>query len=79
MEIRLLGPTEVVHDDGTVVVPGATKVRQMLALLAHEPGRTRSVEVIIDEPFDARSAWARILDLLELDTPEALRRAGARS
>ena len=48
MEVRLLGTIEAVRDDATSAELGATKVRQLLALLAHDPGRSYAVNVIID-------------------------------
>ena len=55
------------------------KVLEVLGQVIDTDGDVDAVEVIADEPIDARSAWARILDLLELDSSESLRRAGARS
>ena len=49
MEVRLLGPLEVVDDSGqTVAVPGARQ-RALLALLALNPGRVTSAEHLINE------------------------------
>ncbi len=53
MEVRLLGPLEVVDDRGeTVAVPGARQ-RALLALLALNPGRVTSAEHLIDELWSA--------------------------
>jgi DNA-binding SARP family transcriptional activator len=48
VEVRLFGPVELVGDDGFIVDVGAPKVRQLLAVLASDPGRVRSVDVIAD-------------------------------
>ncbi len=48
VDVRLLGTTELERDDGSLAELGAAKVRQLLALLAHDPGRPHSVEVIVD-------------------------------
>src|SRR4051812_1152813 len=48
MELRLLGPIELVGDDGVAVrLPGG-KPRAMLAMLALEAGRVVSVERLVD-------------------------------
>jgi DNA-binding SARP family transcriptional activator len=52
MQIRLLGPTEVVRGDGELVALGAAKVRLLAVFLACEPGRVRSVDAIIDCLWD---------------------------
>ena len=84
MEIRLLGPLEVRLDDGSVVEPTAAKVRQLLALLALDPGRVRSVDSIVDTLWgDASPASAQNLvqgyvsDLRRLLGAAAVVRSGA--
>ena len=48
MEFRLLGPTELIDDDGVAIgLPGG-KPRVLLALLALEEGRVVSVERLVD-------------------------------
>jgi predicted ATPase/DNA-binding SARP family transcriptional activator/Tfp pilus assembly protein PilF len=46
LEIRLLGPLELVTDDGLVLLP--TKQRRLLAALLVRVGETRSTDVLID-------------------------------
>jgi predicted ATPase/DNA-binding SARP family transcriptional activator len=48
MEIRLLGPMEVVGDDGVAIALPGGKPRVLLALLALEEGRVVSVERLVD-------------------------------
>ncbi len=48
MEFRLLGPLELVDDDGQVVELSAPKPRALLALLLLESGRVVSVDRIVD-------------------------------
>ncbi len=48
MEVRLLGVVEVRNDHGVALEITAAKTRWLLVFLALEPGRTRSVESIID-------------------------------
>ena len=43
LEVRLLGPVEV-RRNGTSVHIGGPRQRALLALLAIQPGRTRSVD-----------------------------------
>src|SRR5258706_1423861 len=47
-EVRLLGPVEV-RRDGTLVQLGGPRQRGLLALLALQPGRTRSVDDLVEE------------------------------
>src|SRR5262245_837572 len=48
MEVRLLGPLEVVGDDGTPVSVGGPRPRALLALLALRPGEVVSTDRLID-------------------------------
>lgn len=47
MEIRVLGPIEVIGDDGPVRLAGAMQ-RRLLAALVSQPGQTRSCDGLID-------------------------------
>jgi DNA-binding SARP family transcriptional activator/tetratricopeptide (TPR) repeat protein len=49
VQFRVLGPLEVVADDGTPVGLGGTKQRAVLALLVAEAGRAVSVDRIVDQ------------------------------
>src|ERR671937_1442965 len=48
MELRLLGPIELVGDDGVAIALPGGKPRVLLALLALEEGRVVSVERLVD-------------------------------
>ncbi|GGM13181.1 BTAD domain-containing putative transcriptional regulator [Dactylosporangium sucinum] len=49
MEFRILGPLEVVTGDGAPVDLGTPKQRAVLAMLAAQPGRTVSVQRLVEE------------------------------
>src|SRR6266545_4376751 len=46
MEVRVLGPLELVADDGPITLPA--KERRLLAALAIRVGETRSTDLLID-------------------------------
>ena len=48
IEFRILGPLEVVADDGEPLVLGAPKQRALLALLLFDAGRAVSTDHLID-------------------------------
>jgi DNA-binding SARP family transcriptional activator len=48
MEVRVLGPVEVVDDDGTELTVGSPKQRELLELLAAHVGEVVSTDRIID-------------------------------
>jgi predicted ATPase/DNA-binding SARP family transcriptional activator len=48
MEVRLLGPVDVVADDGSVVAVPGQKLQLLLAALASERGRVVSAERLVD-------------------------------
>lgn len=49
MRLRLLGPFEIVTDDGLTHTPGPPKVAQTLALLATQPGEVVSSDTLVRE------------------------------
>jgi DNA-binding SARP family transcriptional activator len=51
MQVLLLGPLEVVDDDGTVVALSGTKIRALTALLALEAGRVVSTDRLIERLY----------------------------
>jgi predicted ATPase/DNA-binding SARP family transcriptional activator len=55
VELRLLGPLELVSDDGTVVALPAGNLRLVLALLALEDGRVVSSERLIEQIWNERA------------------------
>src|SRR5437016_4754241 len=55
MEFRLLGPLEVVGDDGKPIKLPAGKPRALLALLGLEAGRVVSLDRIVDVLWGERS------------------------
>lgn len=48
MRFEILGPTEVLGDDGTGIPVGGPRVRALLALLALEPGRVVGADQLVD-------------------------------
>jgi predicted ATPase/DNA-binding SARP family transcriptional activator len=54
VELRLLGPLEVVADDGTVVDVRGDKPRRLLALVALRPGEVVSSSRLVDELWGDR-------------------------
>src|SRR5262252_7642733 len=57
VEIRLLGPTQVVRDGEPVTLPRSRKVRALLAFLALSPKpvtRSRLCDLLWDVPNDPR-------------------------
>ena len=53
MEVRVLGPPDVVGDDGSVLVLAA-KQRRLLAALTADPGKSRTVDALIDALWPER-------------------------
>src|SRR5829696_10365430 len=53
LELRLLGPLEVLRDGAEIALGGA-KPRALLAVLALEPGRVVSVDRLIESLWPAR-------------------------
>src|SRR5205085_3019254 len=49
MQFRILGPLEVLADDGTRVVIGGAKPRALLATLVARPNEAVSVDRLVDE------------------------------
>src|SRR5919197_3929404 len=63
LEVRLLGPVEL-RRDGTPVQLGGRRQRALLALLAVQPGQSRSVDELVEElwagePSEAAAASLR--------------------
>ena len=60
---RVLGPIEVIDDNGHPVIPPSTMVRGLLAALLAEPGRTVAIHRLIDalwnEPPDSAESNLR--------------------
>src|SRR5690349_17963008 len=54
MQVRLLGPVEVVSDDGLVTAVPGLRRRAVLAVLGLHPGRTVSIDQLIDVVWDER-------------------------
>jgi len=52
MQVRLLGPVEVVSDDGIVTAVPGLRRRAVLAVLGLNPGRTVSLDQLIDVVWD---------------------------
>ncbi|MFF3325913.1 BTAD domain-containing putative transcriptional regulator [Streptomyces sp. NPDC002889] len=52
MHFRVLGPTQVLHDDGAPVALGGARLRALLTVLALRAGRTVPVGVLVDEVWD---------------------------
>ncbi len=52
LDIRLLGPLEVVDDQGAPVPLGAPKLRAVLHVLALEPGRAVPVDRLVEDVWD---------------------------
>ncbi|WP_326802225.1 winged helix-turn-helix domain-containing protein [Streptomyces sp. NBC_01788] len=49
---RILGTTQALRPDGTVVPLGGARLRALLTVLALRPGRTVPVRVLVDEVWD---------------------------
>ncbi|MFF4757343.1 BTAD domain-containing putative transcriptional regulator [Streptomyces sp. NPDC001292] len=49
---RILGTTQALRPDGTVVQVGGARLRALLTVLALRPGRTVPVRVLVDEVWD---------------------------
>ncbi|WP_020523251.1 AfsR/SARP family transcriptional regulator [Catelliglobosispora koreensis] len=70
MKISLLGPAEVRADDGTLVDLGGARVRTLLIRLALEPGRTVSLDALVDAvwvddpPGNAANALQQLISRL---------------
>ncbi|HEX2048372.1 MAG TPA: BTAD domain-containing putative transcriptional regulator [Acidimicrobiales bacterium] len=79
MEFRLLGPLEVVADDGTIVSLRGLKLRALIAVLALEAGHLvssdRLIECLYGDELPQQAANA--LHLLVSKVRRALREAGA--
>jgi DNA-binding SARP family transcriptional activator len=54
MEFRILGPLEVLDDEGRTVALGGSKQRALLALLLLHRGETLGTERLIDELWGER-------------------------
>jgi DNA-binding SARP family transcriptional activator len=54
VEFRILGPIEVVGDDGRPIALPARKIRALLALLLLEANRTISTDRLVDELYEER-------------------------
>ncbi|WP_328401329.1 winged helix-turn-helix domain-containing protein [Streptomyces sp. NBC_00390] len=52
MHFRVLGPVQVLHDDGTPVALGGARLRALLTVLALRAGRAVPVGVLVDEVWD---------------------------
>ncbi|MGW3628815.1 AfsR/SARP family transcriptional regulator [Streptomyces sp. NPDC005122] len=50
---RILGTTQALRTDGTVVPVGGARLRALLTVLALRPGRTVPAAVLVDEVWDA--------------------------
>ncbi|MFJ2258562.1 AfsR/SARP family transcriptional regulator [Streptomyces sp. NPDC087844] len=50
---RILGTTQALRPDGTLVPVGGARLRALLTVLALRPGRTVSVSVLVDEVWGA--------------------------
>jgi predicted ATPase/DNA-binding SARP family transcriptional activator len=57
LEVRLLGPIEV-RRDGTPIQLGGPRQRALLALLAVQPGRARSVDELVEELWSGEPSEA---------------------
>lgn len=63
MDIRILGPVEVLDDDGATIPIGSYKVRLLLAALVLEAGRVLSVDGLIDRLWDEDPPGAAVVTL----------------
>ncbi|TXS02864.1 AfsR/SARP family transcriptional regulator [Streptomyces sp. col6] len=52
MRYGILGTTQALRDDGTVLSVGGARLRALLTVLALRPGRTVPVGVLVDEVWD---------------------------
>ncbi|WUS96718.1 winged helix-turn-helix domain-containing protein [Streptomyces sp. NBC_00708] len=52
MRYGILGTTQALRDDGTVLPVGGARLRALLTVLALRPGRTVPVGVLVDEVWD---------------------------
>ncbi len=53
--VRLLGPVDVIDDDGVVHTPGSPLRCTLLALLALQPGTALDAETLLDRIWDGRA------------------------
>ncbi|MFI6095942.1 BTAD domain-containing putative transcriptional regulator [Lentzea sp. NPDC051213] len=75
VRVALLGPTEVVAEDGTPVDIGGARVRMLLARLALDPGRPVATGTLVDDlwgeqpPADATNALQSLVSRLRKVCP----------
>lgn len=63
MQFNLIGPFEIVGDNGRKISPGMPKVRQTLAVLLTRPGEIASTDSLIQELWDDRPPRSAVTTL----------------